>query len=59
LDEAGTRLPGDSDVQRLIKRGQRRIDKLESSGITVPEAIAPVDYAAAAYPTAAQSGKTG
>jgi tetratricopeptide (TPR) repeat protein len=56
LDEAGLRLPGDSDVQRLIKRGQRRIDKLETSGITVPEAMDTVAYAAAAYPTAAQIG---
>lgn len=59
LDEASTRLPDDSDVQRLVKRGHRRIEKVQSNGIAVPEAIDNAAYAAAAYPSAAQSGRSG
>ncbi len=49
LDEAATRLPGDSDVQRLLKRGRTRLDHLHTSGIAIPDALANVDYAASDY----------
>ncbi|MHB8626979.1 MAG: tetratricopeptide repeat protein [Aggregatilineales bacterium] len=49
LDEAATRLPGDSDVQRLLKRGRTRLEHLHTSGIAIPDALANVDYAASDY----------
>jgi tetratricopeptide (TPR) repeat protein len=49
LDEAGTRLPGDSDVQRLLKRGRTRVEHLRTNGIAIPDAVANIDFAASDF----------
>ncbi len=55
LGEAATRLPADDAVQRLLKRGRRRLEHLHAGGVDVPLALANTDYAAAVVSSSASA----
>ncbi len=52
LQDANTRLPNDDNVQRSLKRAQRRLEHLNAGGVDIPPAVSNAHYAADAAPAA-------
>ncbi len=53
LTDADMLIPGDNEIERLLKRARKRLEHLTGGGVTIPSAVGNEQYAADAYTAAA------